>query len=105
MKYDFSRSPGYGLCSDQQIFFRTVIEPCKEREILKPVMHDAYATDAGLEHADGCGGFPKLPGNCRDAGGHRAYTCAYVPCAKFWMKVFNDPKTRSVADILIAVTE
>ena len=25
--------------------------------------------------------------------------------AKFWMKVFNDLKTRGVADILIAVTE
>ena len=27
------------------------------------------ATDAGLEHADDRGGFPKLPGNCRDADG------------------------------------
>jgi len=25
--------------------------------------------------------------------------------AKFWMKVFNNPKTRGVADILIAVTD
>jgi len=25
--------------------------------------------------------------------------------AKFWMKVFNDPKTRGVGDILIAVTD
>jgi len=43
-----------------------------------------------------------LDAACRDDGSSRRQAPAG---AKFWMKVFNDLKTRGVNDILIAVTD
>jgi len=58
----------------------------------------------------GCGGAQQgdLPGFGRAARRHARDPGLWIEStegAKFWLKVFNDLKTRGVADILIAVTD
>lgn len=85
-------------------FKKTLIERalCAELSHLLGYALGAAKPENASNHRNGASGKTVLTGGTRDILGLWIET---TEGAKFWLKVFNDPKTRRVADILTAVTD